>query len=330
MYIGDVDDGSGLVHMALEVLEGAYDKYLAGRCTRVHLAIDTEGVITVEDDGRGYALDGADGFAALTELLTSWTADKASSTSPRMSAGLRSVGLYAVNALSERFELVSVRDGIEARATCAKGVMLGAIETTATSRSDGTRIRFLPDRSIFRHVHVPRAHLTQVLENFTFVAPGVALTWSMDGGEVPAHGLAACVALRAKREIGDVAAHSTPYAPGAIGIDVALVWRDGSDKAAIESFVNLRPTHGGTHVVGLVEGIRAFVGGGRREVNTVGLIAAVSVVMVDVSLGDSTRGRLDSEAARPAVAAATMRALEVWAQTHELAAAALRARLRGR
>ena len=192
---------------------------------------------------------------------------------PHIHLGTGGVGLFVVNALSERLTVSTVRDGDETTTGYARGEVTHAILSTPTNLASGTTVRFRPDPTIFPHPSVPRAELTSVLEDLSFLTPRLTLSWSMTGDEVIRAGLVGHVALRAGRELSDVASHreSHPTANGPVDVDIAVAWRGENPgfgaPAPIYSYVNLGRTRGdGSHVDGCsMLSARSSVGAAGRQ-----------------------------------------------------------------
>lgn len=183
MYIGDTSDGSGLHAMLFEIIGNAVNEGLEGHCKFIDITINKDGSVTVADDGRGIPFDTHPQYGKPTAevVLTHLTVYPTQNDKHNRLMHLRGVGLCVVNALSDTFELLTIREG---KKYCLR-YNLGYPDTTlevveypsALQRlRSGTTIRFIPSQSFFSNPAFVFSKIVEYLIGLKFSATGVSVS----------------------------------------------------------------------------------------------------------------------------------------------------------
>ncbi len=179
MYIGSTDE-RGLHHLVYEVVDNSIDEALAGYCSNIHVIIQKDGAVRVEDDGRGIPIDPHPKYKkpALEVVLTILHAGgKFDESSYKVSGGLHGVGVSCVNALSEKLVAEVRRDGRRVRMQFARGITQGELEDLGAADDTGTTIIFYPDNQIFETLDFDFTTLQNRLRELAFLNAGVNITF---------------------------------------------------------------------------------------------------------------------------------------------------------
>ncbi|MCM1532682.1 MAG: toprim domain-containing protein [Ruminococcus flavefaciens] len=176
MYIGKLGDGTnsddGIYVLLKEVLDNTIDEYMMGYGKQVIVDI-TPKTVAVRDYGRGIPL------GKLIEASSRMnTGGKYDSKAFKKSVGLNGVGIKAVNALSSRFVVQSVRDGMKKRAEFERGFLVSETDIEPCDEPNGTLVEFTPDEKIFVNYEYRDEYIIPLLRNYTFLNTGLSMIYN--------------------------------------------------------------------------------------------------------------------------------------------------------
>ncbi|MGO4212872.1 toprim domain-containing protein [Terriglobus sp. YAF25] len=181
MYIGSTSE-QGLHHLVYEVVDNSVDEALAGYATKIDVVIHVDNSITVIDDGRGIPVDektlpNGDRMPAVQVVLTKLHAGgKFDASTYKVSGGLHGVGVSCVNALSEEFDVEIWLNGQTYEQTYSKGDPTSTVRQTGVTKRRGTKVHFLPDRTIFTVTEYNYDTLANRLRQLAFLNKGIEIT----------------------------------------------------------------------------------------------------------------------------------------------------------
>jgi len=329
MYIGSTGE-MGLHHLVYEVVDNSVDEALAGYCKKIDVIIHVDNSITVVDDGRGIPVDmmplsNGTMMPAVQVVLTKLHAGgKFDASTYKVSGGLHGVGVSCVNALAQEFNVEIWRDGHTWEMDFSCGDPTSELRQAGTSKRRGTKIHFLPDKTIFQATEFNYDTLAQRLREMAFLNKGLTIsltderTADAKTGEARhadfhyAGGIAEFVKYLNR---GKAVLHDKPIMMEAtrdnVEIEIALQYNDSYSETVFSFANNINTVDGGSHLSGFRTSLTRTINAIGQQLGLFkdmkenlsgddvreGLVAVVSVKLSQPQFEGQTKGKLNSDIA---------------------------------
>ena len=345
MYIGDTDDGTGLHHMVYEVVDNSIDEALAGYCKNIKVEINSDGTITVSDDGRGIPVDihkGEKKSAAEVIMTQLHAGGKFDHNSYKVSGGLHGVGVSVVNALSKKLELEINRDNKKYFIEFQDGDAKAPLKQIGKSSNTGTKITFLPSSEIFSSTKFSSHIIQKRIRELAFLNKGIKLTvvdktqkkekifeYKFDGGLNEFVNYLNQKKEKLKNKNGNDLFKKPISLDGSkngIEIQCSLEWNSTYSEDVYAYTNNIYQKDGGTHLLGFRSALTRVVNKYVSDNNVLkknkisisgddikeGLTALLSIKMSDPKFSSQTKDKLVSSEIRNIVETFVNEKLSIW------------------
>jgi DNA gyrase subunit B len=237
---------------------------------------------------------------------------------------LLGVGVSVVNALSEELELEIWRDGSTWEQTYSKGDPTSKLRKTGANKNRGTKVHFLPDRSIFAAPEYNYDTLAQRLRELAFLNKGLLITLTDERttdsktGE-PKHtdfkytgGIAEFIKHlnRGKQVLHDKPIYMEAERNGVL-MEIGLQYNDAYSESIFSFANNINTVDGGTHLSGFRTALTRTINFAGQQMGLFkdvkenltgddvreGLVAVISVKLPQPQFEGQTKGKLNSDIA---------------------------------
>ncbi|MDO4168012.1 MAG: DNA gyrase subunit B [Eubacteriales bacterium] len=331
MYIGSTGS-RGLHHLIWEILDNAIDEHLAGYCDEIHITMQKDGGICIEDNGRGVPVDlhPTQKIPTVRVVYTVLHAGgKFGNAAYKVSGGLHGVGSSVVNALSRKMSVEVKRDGLIYHDEYADGgkpvspLVKGELEVIGKCRKadTGTKVTFYPDPEIFESVIFKPDIVKKKLKEIAYLNKNLKLVYYNEADEeertyLEEHGIQSFVTYL-NREATPI--HDTPiYIEGKSGdieIEVAFQYTTNFTEQ-INAYCNrINVADGGTLVTGFKTALTRVMNQYARELGVLkdkdenfdgkdirnGIMAIISIKHPDPQFEGQTKTKLGNTDAKVAV-----------------------------
>ncbi len=345
MYIGDTDDGTGLHHMVYEVVDNSIDEALAGYCKNINVKINSDGTITVNDDGRGIPVDihkGEKKSAAEVIMTQLHAGGKFDHDSYKVSGGLHGVGVSVVNALSEKLKLEIFRDGKKYYIEFQNGEAIAPLKVIGKAKNTGTQITFLPSKEIFSSIKFSANILIKRMRELAFLNKGIKIIFvdssqkkekisefKYDGGVLEFVEFLDEKREKLQNKNGNDLFRKPIYIEGKknnIELECSLKWNAGYTEDIFPYTNNIYQKDGGTHLLGFRSALTRVVNKYANENNLLkknklaisgddikeGLTCVLSTKIPDPKFSSQTKDKLVSSEVRMIVETLVNEKLSIW------------------
>ncbi len=345
MYIGDTDDGTGLHHMVYEVVDNSIDEALAGFCKNIHVKINSNGTITVRDDGRGIPVDihkGEKKSAAEVIMTQLHAGGKFDHDSYKVSGGLHGVGVSVVNALSENLKLEIFREGKKHFIEFKNGEAKEPLKVNGKTKETGTIITFKPSNEIFSSVKFSEKILIKRMRELAFLNKGIKITFidaslkkekstefKFDGGILEFVEFLDLKREKLKNKNGNDLFKKPIFIEGNksnINIECSLKWNSSYTEEVFPYTNNIFQKDGGTHLLGFRSALTRVINKYANEHNLLkrnkltisgddikeGLTCVLSIKIPDPKFSSQTKDKLVSSEVRMIVETIINEKLSIW------------------
>ena len=329
MYIGSTGE-LGLHHLVYEVVDNSVDEALAGYAKAIDVTIETDNSITVIDDGRGIpvddmVIDGEKVSAAQVVMTTLHAGGKFDSSTYKVSGGLHGVGVSCVNALSEQLDLEIWRDGATWEQTYSKGEPTNKLKKTGVAKvKTGTKVHFVPDKTIFTVTEYNYDTLAQRLRELAFLNKGLIITLKDERTTDAKTGEAKRTEFKYNGGItefikhlnrGKQVLHDKPIYMeddrNGVHMEIGLQYNDAYSESVFSFANNINTIDGGTHLSGFRTALTRTINYAGQQLGLFkdvkenltgddvreGLVAVISVKLPQPQFEGQTKGKLNSDIA---------------------------------
>jgi len=333
MYIGGVNI-QGLHHLLFEVVDNSVDEAMAGHCKNIDVVMHADNSMSVTDDGRGIPVDKHEsGSSALEVVMTKLHAGgKFSDDSYAYSGGLHGVGVSVVNALSEYLEVWVTRNGNVYYQKYERGNPACELQIVGKAEGTGTRIRYLPDSTIFETIEASFDAYSNRLRELAFLNKGIKINIKEEKTEKEHSfeyegGIASFIEYLNKNKNplhNDIIYFQKEK--DEVQVEVALSYNE-SYTETLFAFVNdINTVDGGTHVTGFRSALTKVINDYLKEKNLLkdkefkltgddvreGLTAVISIKIKNPLFEGQTKGKLGNTEAKTAVDSVVSEKLSIY------------------